>query len=1317
METPVEELIINITVNNKDAVQNLDEVTSAVQKLANTASSTGLERLSTVADNIKALAAASAKLQTASSNFDSIAESTKGLITSFRGLSTPNGTKSITAATTALRNLGDSAGGLAENSAGVKTMSESLTSMLQTVQALPSALEAFDKKGMGSFFNKGMDSYSQNVGKVVQNLSKGLEGVDTKSFDSVSRFASGLKKLSDISKDGDIGKNLSGLAGDVANFTQKLMNAIPDSVLDRFERLGQAMIGVKSIMGSMQSTTGGTGDIAQIGALPELLKTIGGNFQRIAMYGTAVAKVPFKMIFAPLKGVAGVVGGIANSFKRLLHSIGRVALMRGIRAAIRMITAGIKEGVDHLYLWASTVGNSFKPTMDSLASSFLYLKNSIGAAVSPLLDALAPALETVINKIVDVINIFNQAVATLTGASTWRKAIRSAADYSNNISGLGHDAEDANDSVKELKRTLLGFDEINRLDDKEKTTSKGSNGKDATGMYAQEGALSFTEVPVSKAVKDFVDMLKDAWGKADFTEIGSMIGNKIGTALLNVKWDKIQSSVKTLAKSIGTLINGALSYNSEGGKVMWDGIAYTIYNAINTAVLGYVTFFDTVEWDGIGEGIGAALKDVVENIHWDWMARALSAFPNAVIDAVNGFNKQFTADDFRKTGEAIGGTIADAIIGIKWADAFNGGLTLITGLIQAINGILIGFNDKWATIKDAILLGIASVPSDTWKGLGTSIGELIFNAGNFVANMVDLLFKILKEGKWASVLNGIWQGINDSIKTAYGGWSGAAVALGRWIMNNLDVIAIILEFSIASFAIKTSATYLAKELIKKINLLPTAEQGLTFGTWIKNIAFIAGIVLAIDTISSVLSTDFSNQDTLTSLRTAAGIGLKGALSGALIGLKIGGVKGALIGATVGFALTLSLSVLKAAFDQLDTDPGDFISKIAGGIIGAIAGLVLTGGNPVAGAIGFSIGVTLTLVIEELLTDFSKVNGTDLGGFGNGKLTGNIDWQQDNGNGTVTSKQNRTYGASNGITVGQTSTSQVMTFPVYPDTTKSDRWWDSIKTAWDRLVETHKASRFETMGVNNDSASWWMQLTAYWNTQSTRKKASRFYILGVYNEAASWWSQLTTYWETQTSKRKAGRFYITGVQNEASAWWDQLSTYWTSYTSKYASKLYASVSLDDGGYGLWNSFVSAWNKLQNYFDDNPLTAYVNTSTTSSSSSEPHLASGGVYKNGKWYPITDFASGGSAQLGQIFRARENGPELVGTLGGSTAVMNNDQIVASVSAGVYQAVSQAMGGNSGGSPIDITIKVDSETLYRSVKKGERKANGRYGTVVAVG
>lgn len=66
-----------------------------------------------------------------------------------------------------------------------------------------------------------------------------------------------------------------------------------------------------------------------------------------------------------------------------------------------------------------------------------------------------------------------------------------------------------------------------------------------------------------------------------------------------------------------------------------------------------------------------------------------------------------------------------------------------------------------------------------------------------------------------------------------------------------------------------------------------------------------------------------------------------------------------------------------------------------------------------------------------------------------------------------------------------------------------------------------------------------------------------------------------------------------------------------------------------------------------------------------------AGGGVFSHGMWHDIARYASGGLAKGSQLFWAREKGPELVGTLGGHTAVMNNNQIVASVASGVAKAI----------------------------------------------
>ena len=81
---------------------------------------------------------------------------------------------------------------------------------------------------------------------------------------------------------------------------------------------------------------------------------------------------------------------------------------------------------------------------------------------------------------------------------------------------------------------------------------------------------------------------------------------------------------------------------------------------------------------------------------------------------------------------------------------------------------------------------------------------------------------------------------------------------------------------------------------------------------------------------------------------------------------------------------------------------------------------------------------------------------------------------------------------------------------------------------------------------------------------------------------------------------------------------------------------------------------------------------------------------------------FASGGFPDMGQMFIAREAGPELVGNINGRTAVANNDQIVEAVSQGVYNAVMVAMGNsNNGSGEQHINIYLDGKQITASVEK----------------
>ena len=67
----------------------------------------------------------------------------------------------------------------------------------------------------------------------------------------------------------------------------------------------------------------------------------------------------------------------------------------------------------------------------------------------------------------------------------------------------GKNTGKANDAAKELRRTLLGFDEINRLDAPDKSSGSGGSGGGGGAGASGAGALAFTEQPISSSAYDF----------------------------------------------------------------------------------------------------------------------------------------------------------------------------------------------------------------------------------------------------------------------------------------------------------------------------------------------------------------------------------------------------------------------------------------------------------------------------------------------------------------------------------------------------------------------------------------------------------------------------------------------------------------------------------------------------------------------------------------------------------------------------------------------------------------------------------------------
>lgn len=83
------------------------------------------------------------------------------------------------------------------------------------------------------------------------------------------------------------------------------------------------------------------------------------------------------------------------------------------------------------------------------------------------------------------------------------------------------------------------------------------------------------------------------------------------------------------------------------------------------------------------------------------------------------------------------------------------------------------------------------------------------------------------------------------------------------------------------------------------------------------------------------------------------------------------------------------------------------------------------------------------------------------------------------------------------------------------------------------------------------------------------------------------------------------------------------------------------------------------------------------------------------------IKAYATGGFVDEGQLFIAREAGPELVGSMGGHTAVANNQQITDGIARAVYGAFTSALSTTNRGSGGDIIVNIDGKQVFKAVQK----------------
>lgn len=98
--------------------------------------------------------------------------------------------------------------------------------------------------------------------------------------------------------------------------------------------------------------------------------------------------------------------------------------------------------------------------------------------------------------------------------------------------------------------------------------------------------------------------------------------------------------------------------------------------------------------------------------------------------------------------------------------------------------------------------------------------------------------------------------------------------------------------------------------------------------------------------------------------------------------------------------------------------------------------------------------------------------------------------------------------------------------------------------------------------------------------------------------------------------------------------------------------------------------------------------------------------------KFHAIGKYATGGYPTIGEMFIAREAGPEMVGRIGNRTAVANNDQITSAIAQAVESAILRAGGAFAPRQPAasgDTYVFIDSEEIASRMERRSASRNKR--------
>ena len=716
----LDSLEIKISADAKEAIKSVNNLAKAMERLNKAIDTLNIGKIYDFCNAVNMLAGAGDSLASSSDAVKDFAKAFKELNKAgYSAQKAKDSTDSLSKSTDGLSNASANMNELVVVGNTLATTFERLTSVEAGLKEYESVSRTFEQiSGASQKLIEEMNVFDTTFREIVEPMNELAVVGNTLAtvFERMLAAMSGLNEYADV----------TAAFGAISGSSQRLIedSRIIDTtfreIVEPAEEAAQAVDGFSDALRDASSSAenaGGGGGAEKFSAgvkstlspmqkAKAYVKSLEAGFQ--SFKGTLKSASSHFAVFAK-KTMATATGlnafkkfaeNARGSAKKLVKEITRIAKMLKLmvtRMVLRQIISGIGDGFKNLAQYSKEVDAS----ISLLWNSFRQLGNSIAAAVSPLLQAFAPALNQIIQLCIKAVNAINQLISALTGLGTWKRAKTLTDSYAASL-------DKSNKSAKALKKTVLGFDELNQLQDNKNSGGGGTSPLDM-----------FEEAPIDDKWKNWADKIKKMWETGDFTDLGKAIGKWLLDALNSIPWNKIKARAYKVGKSLATLLNGIIE-TPELGRTIGKSLA----EAINTGVMLVNGFVRNFHWDSLGKFIGETFNGFFENIDWYYIKDTVVAGLRGLAIAIQNFIDTFNWDN-------ISNFVINALD------------TLSAGIKAFFENI------KWKDLGKKFGQQIKKILNKTnWEQVGEAIGDILQAAIDFAANA-------LKQLSWRDVIDAL----------------------------------------------------------------------------------------------------------------------------------------------------------------------------------------------------------------------------------------------------------------------------------------------------------------------------------------------------------------------------------------------------------------------------------------------------------------------------------------------------------------------------------------------------------------------------------